>query len=75
MFCYKIVNNINKKTYIGITVDFNRRIKQHQKNKSNSLIHKAIIKYGKENFTYTLLAEGLTIEEAEKMEIKLIKEE
>ena len=75
MFCYKIVNNINKKAYIGITVDFNRRIKQHQKNKSNSLIHKAIIKYGKENFTYILLAEGLTIEEAEETEIKLIKEE
>jgi len=73
MFCYRIVNNINKKEYIGITADFERRMKQHKNQKSNSLIHNAILKYGKENFTYEILASELSIEEAEKMEIDLIK--
>lgn len=56
MFCYRIVNNISRKEYIGITINFERRMKQHQNQKSNSLIHKAILKYGKENFTYEILA-------------------
>lgn len=73
MFCYRIVNNINKKEYIGITTDFERRMKQHKNRKSNSLIHNAILKYGEENFTYEILASELSIEEAEKMEIDLIK--
>jgi len=74
MFCYEIINKVNGKCYIGITINFNRRIKQHQKASSNSLIHKAILKYGEDNFIYTILAENLSIEEAEEMEIQLIKE-
>lgn len=75
MFCYKIINNINKKAYIGITIDFERRMKQHKNQASDSLIHKAILKYGEENFTFLILAQGLSIEEAEEMEISLIKKE
>ena len=74
MFCYRILNKINKKEYIGITIDFEKRMKQHQNQKSNSLIHKAILKYGKENFIYEILYQGMSIEEAEQMEINLIKE-
>lgn len=74
MDCYIITNNINGKQYIGITIDFEQRIKQHKKQKSNSLIHKAIIKYGEENFTYDCVQTGLSIEEAEDLEKKLIKE-
>lgn len=74
MFCYRIINKINGKEYIGITIDFERRMKQHQNQKSNSLIHKATLKYGKENFIYEILACELSVEEAEKMEIDLIKE-
>ncbi len=75
MFCYKITNKINNKSYIGITINFDRRIKQHQNMNSDSLIHKAILKYGKDNFTYEILKEDLSIEDAEEMEIRLIKEE
>lgn len=75
LFCYKIVNNINQKAYIGITIDFDQRIKQHKRQTTNSLIHKAILKYGEDNFTFLVLAEGLSVEEAEEMENSLIKKE
>ena len=74
MFCYEIKNLINNKSYIGITINFIKRMKQHKRNSSNSLIHQAIVEYGEDNFSYTILAENLTLEEAEEMEIKLIKE-
>lgn len=50
-------------------------MKQHKKQTSNSLIHKAILKYGEDNFTFLILAQGLSVEEAEEMEISLIKKE
>ena len=75
MYCYRITNKINNKKYIGITIDFERRIKQHQSMPSNSLIHKAISKYGKDSFIYEIIKEDLTIEEAENLEIETIKNE
>lgn len=74
MFCYKITNKINNKSYIGITIDFDKRIKQHQNQKTNSLIHKAIVKYGKDNFDYQILDKDLSLDEAEALEIKMIRE-
>ena len=51
---YKIYNDINEKVYIGQSVNPTRRFKNHiqrAKNDSdNSLIHKAIAKYGEEHF-------------------------
>lgn len=51
---YKIYNDINDKVYIGQSVNPEKRFKAHisrAKNDSdNSLIHKAICKYGKEHF-------------------------
>lgn len=76
MFCYRITNLINSKKYIGITIDYQRRWKEHIRgNSRNSLIHKAINKYGEENFLFEIVNEELSLEEAEKLEIKLIKEE
>lgn len=75
MFCYRIINNINGKKYIGITNNFTERMKQHKRQKTKSLIHQAIIKYGEDNFTYEIISEGLSIEDAERMEIQKIKEE
>lgn len=74
MFVYKITNNINNKKYIGITIDYKRRWKQHINN-SSSLVHKAIEKYGVENFSFELLYYGLSIEEASNIEIDLISKE
>ena len=66
---------INQKKYIGITIDFITRKKQHQYQKSNSLIHKAIVKYGIENFLFEIIKENLTVEEAEELEIQTIQNE
>ena len=60
---YKITNNVNGKCYVGFTSqNVNSRWKQHlrqAKNKTyNSILHKAIRKYGKNNFTVVTLFES-----------------
>lgn len=55
---YKITNNVNGKSYIGQTrqgIQF--RWCQHTNSKDNSYFHKAIRKYGKDNFTIDILEE------------------
>lgn len=54
---YKITNNINHKIYIGQSINPNKRFQQHcsYKSKDNSLLNKAIQKYGKENFSLEII--------------------
>ena len=60
-YIYKVTNLINGKIYIGQTCySIEKRIKQHiseanRGNISNSLFHKAILKYGIENFTFEIV--------------------
>lgn len=54
---YKITNKINNKVYIGQSVHIERRWAEHCQDSSNSVIAKAIKKYGKENFTFEVLEE------------------
>lgn len=62
-FIYKITNIKNGKSYIGQTIqDVKERFYQHCANKcskevSNMVIHKAIKKYGKDNFTLEVIEE------------------
>lgn len=64
---YMYINKVNNHKYIGQTNDFNRRYKEHlsySKNKNkkdyNSPIHKAIRKYGINNFEIIILKEDLS---------------
>lgn len=57
-YIYKITNNVNGKIYIGQTQNLERRWKAHIRisrtpnSKNFYLLHKAISKYGKENFIF-----------------------
>lgn len=75
MYLYQITNLINNKLYIGITNNYKKRWNNHKCcNSPNMAIAKAIKKYGVENFKFELLYSGLSIEEADELEKKLIKE-
>ena len=75
MYVYQITNLINNKLYIGITNDYKKRWSNHKCcNSPNMVICRAIKKYGIENFNFELLFQGLSLEEASKKEIELIKE-
>lgn len=56
-YIYKATNKINKKSYIGQTVDFRSRVWQHMRcyEKEDCLFHKAIEEYGYENFEWQVL--------------------
>lgn len=64
---YKIENKINHKIYIGQSVNPAKRFKQHcNTNKYNSLITKAIEKYGENNFSLEILGWYENYNEKEK---------
>lgn len=73
MYVYKITNLINNKIYIGITIDYKRRWREHCYKKI-SVISKTIQKYGKNNFNFIVLESGHTPESASNREIELIKQ-
>ncbi len=59
---YAISNNVNNKSYIGLTNNLNRRKREHfsklRKNKhKNKHLQSAWNKYGEENFTFDVLKE------------------
>ena len=79
MIVYKITNIINDKNYIGITSRnltsrWNEHVYDSNSNKTNMNIHKAIRKYGKDNFVIEQLYIGSNTEEINNKEIEYIKE-
>lgn len=54
---YKITNTINNKVYIGQSSNIEERWKKHRYANDDFTIHKAIRKYGIENFTFSILEE------------------
>ena len=68
---YKIINNVNDKIYIGQSNDPNRRFEEHCKyDRDNTLIHKAIRKYGREHFKMEIIEWTKNYNEREKYWIK-----
>lgn len=72
---YKITNNINGKIYIGQAKNTLQRFKQHCKiSNENCLIDRAIHKYGKDNFTITIIeSQVIDYNEREKYWISTLK--
>ena len=76
---YKIKNNINHQIYIGQSYNIEKRWREHlhdsinENNKDfNMVIHKAIRKYGRENFSFSII-EKCSKEELNDKEIYWIK--
>ena len=59
---YIIKNDINNKVYIGQSLNVKERFRSHCKksNNDNSIINKAIQKYGKSHFWYEILERNIT---------------
>lgn len=58
-YLYKITNLVNGKLYVGITVNPKIRERQHfTKKTTNSLVCRAVKKYGRENFKFEVLCIG-----------------
>ena len=70
---YKHTNKVNGKIYIGIT---GRKSEQRWLNgrgySQQPYFSQAIRKYGWDNFEHKILIHGLTLEQAERLEVKLI---
>lgn len=78
-FTYKITNNINNKIYIGYTSNSpEKRWKSHKvrskKIKDCPYLHNAMNYHGVQNFSFCVLTEHDTAQEALNKEIELIEE-
>lgn len=74
-FVYMHINKENDKKYIGITCqDLNRRWKNGNGYKGSPKFYNAILKYGWDGFKHIVVAEGLSKDEACKMQVELIKQ-
>lgn len=75
-YIYKVTNKINGKIYIGQTNNFDKRKQQHEKcyKKEDCIFHRAIQKYGKENFEWEIINKTTSLEKAYELEKKYIKE-
>jgi group I intron endonuclease len=72
---YRVVNGINGKVYIGYTSNFKKRQQNHINSKTNCVFHKAIRKYGYNNFKWQILYQSLEKNHTQKvMENYFIKE-
>lgn len=78
-YLYTITDMLNNKVYIGQTVDNKKRWMQHKAyakhpEKTGQYIHRAMAKYGVENFTFDIIATCKTQEDANETESILIKQ-
>jgi group I intron endonuclease len=73
VYCH--TNKLNNKKYIGITSQIpENRWRNGKGYINNEYFYRAIEKYGWHNFSHEILYTGLSKEEAENLEIKLIAE-
>jgi group I intron endonuclease len=69
---YIITNIVNAKQYIGITKRLHDRWAEHKRAQTNSALHLAIKKYGKDKFVMSHIATAFDEESAQDIERMLI---
>lgn len=77
MIIYKATNKINGMSYIGQTIySLNNRISRHKcdslNNRDNMYFHRAIRKYGIDNFDWDIIDKADNIDELNRLEIYYI---
>lgn len=73
---YMISNRINNKKYIGQTINYDKRMKEHiygRNTINNSVIDRSIKKYGKESFDFIIIDKAYDQESADGKERHYIK--
>jgi group I intron endonuclease len=65
---YMLCNKINSKVYIGQTIDFKQRMREHKVDKDEGYIHNSIRKYGWDNFDKLILDKANNKEELDTLE-------
>lgn len=78
-YLYRIINQINGKIYIGQSINPDYRWYQHRsyaskENKQKQYIHRAMAKYGIDNFIFEVIVSCLTQEDATEIENILISQ-
>lgn len=78
-YLYRITNQLNGKVYIGQTIDIKGRWSAHKSNaknpeKTGQYIHRAMAKYGVDNFTFENIATCIMQEDADETENSLISQ-
>lgn len=78
-YLYKITDTLNNKVYIGQTADNKKRWSQHKAyakhpEKTGQYIHRAMAKYGVENFIFEIIAACKTQEDTDEIESVLIEQ-
>jgi len=78
-YLYKIINLLNHKVYIGQSIHETERWRQHKyfgrnPEKTGQYIHRAISKYGIENFQYEVIAMCRSSEDTNELEVQLINQ-
>lgn len=78
-YAYLITNNVNKKVYVGITLNPYERWLRHQSNARNTegkttYLYNAMRKHGLENFSFDVIAEFKSAEDCSLFEIAKIKQ-
>lgn len=71
---YLATNVVNGKQYVGLTMEYRKRLISHKCARTKSIFHAAIKQYGFENFVFSHIADAFDLEAACDIERLLIQQ-